>query len=364
MLKNKRYILLIATLIVIVTLIYYLESTKVKPNFDIQQSVSETELDNILKVGYEKAPELVGINGYINIDNIKINELRGKVVLIDFWTYSCINCIRTLPYLKSWYDKYNDKGLVIIGVHTPEFEFEKDYNNVKQRVEKFGIKYPVVQDNDYLTWRAFNNRYWPHKYLIDKDGYIRYDHIGEGGYEETEMKIQELLEEMGEFIDLEITKEELQERKPITPETYAGYSFAVPRGQILGNKENYQPEKIINYEDVNEFIPNRIYLQGSWFNGKDDLLHTGIDGKVQLLFTASSVNIVSDSGEEQEIEVLINNNPISREQAGNDILIKDGKSIIKIDEPRLYNIADGDYGGYLLTLKVKNKFQFFAFTFG
>ncbi|MBI4175952.1 MAG: thioredoxin family protein, partial [Candidatus Aenigmarchaeota archaeon] len=130
-----------------------------------------------------KAPELQGIAGYINTEGIKLADLRGKVVLIDFWTYTCINCIRTLPYLNAWYDKYHDKGFEIIGVHTPEFSFEKDYNNVKAAVDKYGIRYPVVQDNDYATWRAYKNNYWPRKYLVDAQGNIRYDHIGEGGYE-------------------------------------------------------------------------------------------------------------------------------------------------------------------------------------
>jgi thiol-disulfide isomerase/thioredoxin len=138
---------------------------------------------------------LAGISGYINThDGFRLSEIVGKkVVLVDFWTYSCINCQRTQPYLNAWYKKYKDAGLEIVGVHTPEFAFEKDRANVVAAVEKFGITYPVVQDNDYQTWGTYGNRYWPRKYLIDIDGYIVYDHIGEGGYEETEEKIQELL---------------------------------------------------------------------------------------------------------------------------------------------------------------------------
>src|SRR5919107_290699 len=127
--------------------------------------------------------------------SIDLKDLKGKVVLVDFWTYSCINCIRTLPYLVDWNEKYADKGLVIVGVHSPEFEFEKNVDNVKAAVQKYGIKYPVVQDNDKGTWDAYENRYWPRKYLIDNEGYIRYDHIGEGGYAETEKVIRSLLAE-------------------------------------------------------------------------------------------------------------------------------------------------------------------------
>ena len=150
---------------------------------------------SIDKSQFKKAPEFAGITGDINTKQLNLSDLRGKVVLIDFWTYSCINCIRTIPYLVDWDEKYSDKGLVIVGIHTPEFEFEKDIHNVQAAVKKFGIKYPVLQDNDKDTWNAFENRYWPRKYIVDSEGYIRYDHIGEGGYQETEKVIQNLLAE-------------------------------------------------------------------------------------------------------------------------------------------------------------------------
>ena len=147
---------------------------------------------------YKVAPDLSTIDGYINTDNlpITISQYKGKkVVLLDIWTYSCINCQRTLPYLNSWYKKYEDKGLVIIGLHTPEFAFEKVQKNVEDAVKRFDIKYPVVLDNDFSTWNAYGNSFWPHAYLIDMDGYIVYDHIGEGGYEETETAIKKALSE-------------------------------------------------------------------------------------------------------------------------------------------------------------------------
>ena len=150
------------------------------------------------------APRIMGegVNEWINSEELILADLQAenKVVLIDFWTYTCINCIRTLPYLKQWHDKYADRGLVIVGIHTPEFEFEKSLDNVKEAVERFEIKYPVVQDNNYWTWNAFTNRYWPAKYLIDKDGYIRYSHFGEGRYDETEQAIRLLLEEADQAV--------------------------------------------------------------------------------------------------------------------------------------------------------------------
>jgi len=173
---------------------------------------------------YGEASELIAGGEWINSEPLTLAELRGKVVLIDFWTYSCINCIRTLPYLAKWHETYANQGLVIIGVHTPEFEFEKDIENVRTAADDFGLEYPIMQDNQFATWKAFNNRYWPAKYLIDAEGHIRYFHFGEQGYDETESKIRELLKEAGAAVD-GVSAVENQEYKTYsrTPELYLGY---------------------------------------------------------------------------------------------------------------------------------------------
>src|SRR3989338_574562 len=207
--KKEAYILIIVVILLSGYILYDQLYLNYRVNLNVQTNVEQGN-----------APELVGISGFFNTDEFpSISELKGKVVLVDFWTYTCINCIRTLPHLVEWDKKYRDKGLVIIGVHTPEFEFEKEYNNVKAAIEKYCINYPVVQDNGYLTWQAFKNRYWPRKYLIDTDGFIRYDHIGEGGYKETEAKIQELLNERAEILDdkSKAVDEELSELEDETP---------------------------------------------------------------------------------------------------------------------------------------------------
>ncbi len=139
------------------------------------------------KSQFKKAPEFVGVIGYVNTAPIKLADLRGKVVLVHFWTYTCINCIHTIPHLNEWYNKYGNKSFEIASVHTPEFEFEKSIDNVKKAVKDLGIKYPVIQDNNNAYWNSFGNRYWPRDYLIDDEGYIRYDHIGEADY--TQQKI-------------------------------------------------------------------------------------------------------------------------------------------------------------------------------
>ena len=154
--------------------------------------------------GIKKAPNLVGISDYLNTTPEKLSkDMEDKVILYDIWTYSCVNCIRTLPYITAWDEKYADQGLLIIGIHSPEFEFEKNAENVQVAIEKYGIGYPVVLDNGMKTWKAFENNYWPRKYIADHQGNIRYDHIGEGGYQETEKIIQQLLEERSKAMKIE-----------------------------------------------------------------------------------------------------------------------------------------------------------------
>jgi thiol-disulfide isomerase/thioredoxin len=148
------------------------------------------------KSQFKRAPEFSGIMGFVNTPvPIKLADLKGKVVLVHFWTYPCINCIHTIPHLNDWYQKYTNKGLAIVGVQTPEFSDEKNIDNVKAAVNKFQIKYPVILDNNFATWNAYGNNYWPRDYLVDNQGYIRYSHIGEGDYAQTEQMIQSLLAE-------------------------------------------------------------------------------------------------------------------------------------------------------------------------
>ena len=155
--------------------------------------VAQFEID---KSHFKRAPEFTGITGYINTPApIRLADLKGKVVLVHFWTYTCINCIHTIPNLNDWYQKYSNKGLVIVGVQTPEFITEKNIDNVKTAVHNFQIKYPVILDNNYASWTAYGNNYWPRDYLVDNQGYVRYSHIGEGDYDQTEQMIQSLLAE-------------------------------------------------------------------------------------------------------------------------------------------------------------------------
>lgn len=203
--------------------------TKLEDNTVVRNQLNSLKkggpmITDLLKSDYGNAPEFIAGGKWFNVPDKQgytLSSLRGKVVLVDFWTYTCINCIRTLPYLKSWWTKYKDKGLVIVGVHTPEFEFEKNPDNVGKALKDFGIEYPVMQDNDYATWNAYTNSYWPAKYFVDKNGKIRFTHFGEGDYDQSEQYIQTLLKETGVTDEPAIHNTDYQIYAR-TPETYLG----------------------------------------------------------------------------------------------------------------------------------------------
>ena len=342
-----------------------------------------------------KAPRISGegINNWINSEELILSELQeeNKVVLVDFWTYTCINCIRTLPYLKQWHEKYADRGLVIIGIHTPEFEFEKSLDNVKEAIEGFEIKYPVVQDNNYWTWNSFNNRYWPAKYLIDKDGNIRYSHFGEGRYDETEQAIRLLLEEADQAVsdiadDLNpirlVAPNAMSSRSPdgLTRELYAGtgrnYSAlrSGTRAPYVLNEEYYERGSTdTDYTDPGNWQNHHIYLQGLWHNGEESLRHARMTEEFEdymaLRFNAVEVNVVlrTQSETPYTVQIRMDGEPLTSEDAGTDIWFDDeGRSFITVDEPRLYALVRlNAFESHELTLSSNSdEFEVFAFTFG
>lgn len=319
---------------------------------------------------YPRAIELAGISGYLNTrDGFKLADVVGKkVVLVDFWTYSCINCQRTQPYLNAWYSKYKDAGLEIVGVHTPEFEFEKDKGNLAQAIEKFGIKYPVVQDNDYATWNGYGNRYWPHKYLIDIDGYIVYDHIGEGGYAESEEKIQALLKERaGALGDLVNVKEDIahptgvvtsDDSQPKSPETY----FGAARNELFGNgTPGAALDKSFSAPDASSVAASKFYLSGAWHIENEFARTSAAGAKVIYKYKAKNVYLVAASDAPVKITVMRDGTPVGT-FAGDDV--KEGSATIQTS--RLYNlIKETDYGTHTLELIVdKPGVRFYTFTFG
>jgi len=321
------------------------------------KSINEQLIDSTFPL----APEIIPGGQWFNSKPLSIKELRGKVVLVDFWTYTCINCIRTLPYLHSWNEKYADKGLVIIGVHSPEFEFEKNPDNLQSAIKEHDIKYPVVQDNDFATWNAFTNRAWPAKYLIDKDGRIRYVHEGEGGYDDTEKKIQELLAETGVNANMQIDNPNYNINTR-TPETYLGYS----RIENLTSPEDYRASiaKPLLFSFPKDVPQNKFAYSGIW-TLEPDYGKPEQGSKLKLNFDSQNVFLVmrpEKIGQESKVKVLLDGEPISSDQAGQDV--KDG--IVTINQDRLYTLVKlARQEKHLLTLEFLDGFvQIFAFTFG
>lgn len=372
--KKLRIIILVIAIFVIGGIIYYLDLQKVSMPKRISPGGKAAGGLTIIpreekEKKFPKAIELEGITGYMNTGNIRISDIIGKkVILVDFWTYSCINCQRTTPYLNSWYTRYKDDGLEIIGVHTPEFDFEKIYDNVKKAVANAKIKYPVVLDNDYATWQAYGNRYWPHKYLIDIDGYIVYDHIGEGAYEETEKKIQELLEERMEVLGEgeEILKGtaspegiiDTNTKMPRSPEIYFGSS----RNEYLGNGKKLV-DGIQNFIEPKKILSGKLYLVGKW-NITDEHAENMEEGaKIFFQYKGKNVYFVAEADSPTKIDVRIDGASIGF-QAGKDTGVVGGLSI---QESRLYELVndpDG-YGEHTLEIIVDSPgLKAFTFTFG
>jgi len=377
---SKQLIGLSLAIVMIVSAIYVLELQKpARTAFDSvneltvdgsQVSVERRDTREEKAKKYPRAKELAGIAGEVNTKNLKIADLLGKkVIMVDFWTYSCINCQRTTPYLNAWYDKYRESGLEIIGVHAPEFEFEKKLENVQMAVEKFGIKYPVVLDSALATWSAYKNQYWPRKYLIDIDGFIVYDHIGEGGYEETEKKIQELLMERGVVLgDQKKISEGVvsgMARGPLLVESPEIY-FGAERNEFLGNG---RPKAVGEQSLVVSSAPvlNTLYLGGRWSIERESSKLVAKDGRVVFKYRARDVYMVGRSNSASKVRILRDGKPLTGATNGEDVMMKDGVSTVTIQEDRLYKLIqdDGGFGEHVLELIIDEPgVELFTFTFG
>ena len=311
------------------------------------------------------ASDFVGTGEWFNTGGapLSIAELtggEGRVVLIDFWTYTCINCIRTLPYLRAWDDEYRDDGLTIVGVHSPEFAFEKEPANVADAIDEYGIDYPVVQDNELGTWTAFANQYWPAKYLIDADGEVRYVHFGEGSYEQTERAIRSLLAEAGDGAlgTRARPRGEVQRIDPRlgTPETYLGAARA--DGWVEGPQpglHEYDPV------DPGSLGLNRFAFGGEW-DVDDEAATAAGSSTISLSFQARRVFLVLGSpAGPRRVQVLLDGRPIPDELAGPDVR----KATATVAGQRLYRLVDlPEAGRHTLELRFEDAIEGYAFTFG
>ncbi|MGW8420328.1 cytochrome c biogenesis protein DipZ [Comamonas sp. HJ-2] len=246
------------------------------------------------------APSLGGATQWLNSKPLSGQDLRGKVVLVDFWTYSCINCLRTLPYVKAWAEKYRDQGLIVVGVHAPEFAFERDIGNVSKAMKDLGINYPVAVDNQYAIWRAFKNQYWPAHYFIDATGRIRHHHFGEGGYAESERVIQQLLQEAGSSqstmglteVDAGGVQLAANMDEVASPETYLGYE----RAENFLSTPKAVPDRTATYREPERPRLNTWGLAGQWMVGAESALLTGPSGSIVYRFKARDLHLVLSPG--------------------------------------------------------------------
>lgn len=312
----------------------------------------------ILEKGFVSASEFIPGGKWFNSKPLTLKELRGKVVLVDFMSYSCINCIRTFPYLNRWYEKYKGKGFEIVGVHSPEFDFEKNPLNLENAIKRYGLKFPIMQDNNYATWHAYDNHYWPAKYFVDGNGKIRWIHYGEGSYDESEMVIQELLKEAGANIDGILVENPPYIIEAQTPELYLRYL----RVSYLASPEEVVPDKLSIYTTPDELLLNTFAFLGKWTVKEHHAQPT--HGSMLLLhFNAKEVYLVMRPQKELgQVKVLLDHEQVKENAAGEDV----DAGIVPVTEDRLYNLirltkADN----HLLQLEfLDDNLEVFAFTFG
>lgn len=307
------------------------------------------------------APDFTGIDSWLNSEPLKIDDLKGKVVLVDFWTYSCINCIRTQPYLKSWYENYSDDDFEIIGVHAPEFSFEKVKKNVEKATKEAGLKYPIALDNGFSTWNNYQNQYWPASYLIDAKGKVRRVHFGEGGYKETEEAIRGLIEERDNKAPDTKTDSVVESKtsnNKITPETYLGFSRAA---EYVGDQRLTTGDNI-KFDAEKKLEVNQWTLDGNW-KVKGESITSVNNSKLSIRVAAREVFLVMGSENVANVKVSFDGKSISTtKSAGSDV--KDGQVAVQTNQ--LYRLVknpkfDSDF---LLELEIPDGVTLNAFTFG
>jgi thiol-disulfide isomerase/thioredoxin len=408
--STNRKIALVVIILAVIGGIWYLESLKVHPTssggssqaIDVNTLLSETSTSMVAATstnatssapllqltasektaiaqlaaadkaaGDQPAIEIADPTGFINVaPGFTLSSLVGKkVILLDFWTYSCINCVRTIPYLNAWYQKYAAAGLEIVGIHTPEFDFEKNITNVQNAVAEYGIHYPVILDSNYGTWNAYNNLYWPHEYLIDMAGYIVHDQVGEGSYPETEAEIQKLLDQRAQILGtsmadiptstVNITPSNLNEIN--SPETY----FGAERNSLLANGTSLtNGNQTLTVPAASTIQLNHLYLGGAWDFEDQYATNLNAGATVTYEYDAGNVYIVAaGAANGTTVDVMQDGQPISAADAGSDV----HNGTIVISGNRLYNLVKNADGGGEHTLQLivtSPGLQAFTFTFG
>lgn len=296
--------------------------------------------------------------GWLNSPPLSVKALRGQVLLVEFWDFTCINCLRALPYLREWWRRYQDAGLVIVGIHSPEFEFAKDANEVRGAVEELGLAFPILLDNELHNWHAWANRYWPARYLVDKDGCISYFHFGEGDYVGVEWNIQLLLRQAHPgavypppMSPLRASDEPGAVCYKATPELYLGYQ----RAQI-GNAEPLRPDRTTRYTLVGEEKVDTIYLEGHWHSSAEAVTLAMEVGSLIVRYRGKEVNVVltPPPGGAGIVEVLQDGAMPSIDEVGKDVCFEDNAMLVHVDRPRCYQVINNPrYGTHTLRLLVR-----------
>jgi cytochrome c biogenesis protein CcdA/thiol-disulfide isomerase/thioredoxin len=323
---------------------------KIPANIMVPDKAADSEKGMPVEIdfkNYGPAPQFSGIEHWLNLSGqeqtLNLSSLKGKVVLVDFWTYTCINCIRTLPYVTKWYDTYKDKGFVVIGVHTPEFAFEKSTGNVQTAINHFGINYPVAQDNNYSTWAAYNNQYWPAEYLIDQKGNIVYEHFGEGNYDLTETAILQLL-----GLNESAGAKNPAQNNVQSPEMY----FGTDRLKYLSSQQTPSPTPANYYfGDPDLLALNTFALEGAWQFSGDSAKLVKPNGKIRLHFSSGKIFMVASSEKPVTLHITV-----------------DGKTQadVVVQASQLYTLFDSsDYSEHTIEIEIPDSgFSAFTFTFG
>ena len=329
--------------------------------FSQNLATTNVSLSNLPVIG--KAPNFQGISAWINSAPLNISQLKGKVVLVDFWTYSCINCIRSIPHLEAWYNAYGSNGLVIVGVHSPEFLFETNYTNILSAVRRFGITYPVAIDSNHSTWNAYGNEYWPADYLIDANGNLRYVAFGEGDYNQTEEVIRELLQSAGHGVQANLTSVPLGVNFSgvETPEIYLGYQYVDEHG---GNVTKDAENKIVAYGVPNVTENDTVYLSGEWYDAPDSIIAVS-GSKLFLTYHAKSVNIVASGNATTSISLTLDGKNLTADELGTDAHLSNGTAYVKVSSSRLYNLVNAStYGWHTLEIDAPENLRVYTLTFG
>jgi hypothetical protein len=308
---------------------------------------------------------------WFNSEPVPVGAHQGYVILVEFWDYTCSRCIQSLPYLREWYARYHDAGLMMIGVHTPQFPFGRDPLIIRDVIEKHDIRFPVVMDNEYIVWSAFRAQTWPTRVLVDRSGFIRYIHSGEGSYLNFEHAIQSLLIDAGYHDDLPLVMEPLREiDRPgalcyrQTPDILTGW-----RRGTIGNVEGFSPESTVHYEDPGYHLPGRLYLQGNWLNDRDSIrFNSDGEGYVVFSYEGKEVSAVIKPEGEKNFQVRIEQDgqPLTAENRGSNVVIgPDGTSSILVDQADIFQLVrNPEYGEHTIRITTRSKgFALYAVSF-